>query len=139
MGQAPRVRSIAPALLFVALGGLMAFIAWDGIAGLASGMAVEAPWIVVHTGAAAAIPAAVMLALLALMLVCPAQARRLFTVVLICAPMLLVFPIALFVATNRALPTRGYERCDDPEPGSRYLATRWVRAGGCAAPLARSR
>ena len=132
MEPASRVRSIVPALLFLALGGFMAFVAWDGIAELTSGVAAHALQLVVRTGAAAAIPAAIMLVLLAVMLVWPAQARRLFAVVLVCTPLLLLFPVAFYVGTNRILPGRGYERCADPETGSRYLAVRWVRAGGCA-------
>lgn len=128
---ASRARSIVLAVLFLALGGFVAFIAWDGIAGLASGIAAKVDTVVVRTGATAAIPAAAMLLMLALMMVRPAWASWLFAAILICAPLLLVLPVAFYVGTNMVLPGRGYERCPDPETGSRYLAVRWVRAGGC--------
>lgn len=130
---ASRARSIVLAVLFLALGGFVAFIAWDGIAGLMSGVAARAGVVVVRTGAAAAIPAAAMLLMFALMILRPAAAGRLFAAILICAPLLLVFPVAFYVGTNIVLPGRGYERCADPLTGSRYLAVRWVRAGGCPA------
>jgi hypothetical protein len=128
---ASRARSIVLAVLFLALGGFVAFIAWDGIAGLMSGVAARAGVVVVRTGAAAAIPAAAMLLMFALMILRPAGAGRLFAAILICAPLLLVLPVAFYVGTSRVLAGRGYERCPDPETGSRYLAVRWVRAGGC--------
>lgn len=128
---ASRARSIVLAVLFLALGGFVAVIAWEGIAGLMSGVAARTGVVVVRTGAAAAVPAAAMLLMFALMILRPAGASRLFAAILICAPLLLVFPIVLYVGTNMVLPDRGYERCADPLTGSRYLSVRWVRAGGC--------
>ena len=82
---------------------------------------------VVRTGAAAAIPAAAMLLMLALMMVRPAWASWLFAAILICAPLLLVLPVAFYVGTNMVLPGRGYERCPIPKRG-RVIS----RCDGCA-------
>lgn len=125
------------ACLLGVLGAVLLFIAWDGIAQLVGGVRAGAGRLVVRTGAAAAIPAAMMLIALAALIVYnrPAtdrNARRLFAIVVASAPFLLLLPLALFVSTNALLPDKGYRRCVDPEGGQRFLAVEWIRTGAGA-------
>lgn len=113
------------AVLALALG----WIAWDGALvfwrALAMGRAIE-----VRTGVGAAAVGAVQLGLLvALLLRRSSSAQKsLFRAVLWLAPLLLLVPLALLLATGALLPEKGYARCP-PLSGQRFLTVLWAPAG----------
>lgn len=115
-----------------ALGLSCALLAWSGLAETLGDFTAGALLVRVHTGAATAVPAAIMLLLPASMLIRRPSAderweKLLFGLVLACVPMLVIMPVALSLGMGAALGDRQYRPCAGPM-GSRQLFKRlWVR------------
>jgi hypothetical protein len=91
------------------------------------------PRVVLRTGAAAALPAAVILAALGVMLLRGAAGReaqgsdaRLFRIALAASPLLILLPLLCWIAADMSLTRQGYARCLS-EPGARFLTLVWAR------------
>lgn len=112
-----------------ALALLLCWTAAGDILAFAQGVAARRP-VEVRTGAGAAMAGAVMLALLAAMLPCrsPVRQRTLFGAVLWLLPLLVLLPLALWLASEAWLPGQDYVRCALPA-GHRFLTVLWVPSG----------
>ncbi|MCC2978000.1 hypothetical protein LK533_15150 [Sphingomonas sp. PL-96] len=119
------ILALAMTLLALAL----AWVAWDGTASfwreLGDRRSVE-----VRTGVGAAAVGTVQLALLVGMLAhtSPKRQEGFFRAILWLSPLLVLFPLAILVATDIFLPRQGYHRCM-PISGQRFLNLLWAPAG----------
>lgn len=124
-----RRASLILGTVLAALALLLYLIAADGILDFTQDMAARRP-VEVRTGAGAAIAGAVILALLAAILSSHSFARQrtLFRAVLWLSPLLVLLPLALWLASEAWLPRQGYARCA-PLAGQRFLTSLWVPSG----------
>ncbi len=106
---------------------------WSLLDGLSSGAA----WIDVNAGAAGALPAAVAVAVWALILggwrMTDRTERRAMRLSFACVPLILLLPLAAGPALDSILAGRGYERCER-EFGRRFPGTRYHRGAPDSCP-----
>lgn len=112
-----------------ALALLLGWIAADGILAFTQGLAARRP-VEVRTGTGAAVAGVLLLTLLTVMLLCNSQARQrsLFRVVPYLSMLLVLLPLALWLASEAWLPGQNYARCP-PLAGQRFLTSLWVPDG----------
>lgn len=112
-----------------ALAAALGWIAIDSAAAFARARAARRV-VDISTGAGAALVAAVILALFAALLLSrsPARQRALFRAAIWLTPLLVLMPLALWLASEHWLPGEGYRRCA-PLAGQRFMSAVWAPQG----------
>lgn len=131
-----RRKTVAIGVCAILLALPVGLIGWEGTVGLAQAVQAKTSVVTLSAAAAGALPAAVLLCAAAAMLLSQSgseikRERRnvtLFSVMLVCFPLMLLTPLAFNLAASAALKARGYERCKLAGRGGRYSSTVWRNA-----------